>query len=114
MVGGTFGVAAMGALITGLGRHKLDESLPQLPAGTREKLADGLGAGGGAAESAGAQVHDAVTQAFLYALNDSLRLAAVVSALGALLAWLLIEPGAPQAQSTDEAEVAATAEAIAA
>lgn len=115
MVGGTFGVAAMGALISGLGRHKLDESLPRLPAGTREQLADGLGAGGGAAASGSAQVHDAVTQAFLYALNDSLRLAAVVSALGALLAYLLIEPGAPKHETAEDPEVvAAVAETVAA
>ena len=31
MVGGTFGVAVMGALIAGLGRSKLDELLPSCP-----------------------------------------------------------------------------------
>jgi hypothetical protein len=43
MVGGTFGVAAMGALVSGLGRDKLDELLPQLSAGRREALAENLG-----------------------------------------------------------------------
>ena len=43
MVGGTFGVAAMGALITGLGRSKIDETLPQLPESARHGLAEGLG-----------------------------------------------------------------------
>ncbi len=32
MVGGTFGVAVMGALIATIGRSKIDHSLPQLPA----------------------------------------------------------------------------------
>jgi EmrB/QacA subfamily drug resistance transporter len=105
MVGGTFGVAAMGALITGLGRHKIDETLPQLPAQARHDLAEGLGAGGAGGQAGGA-VHDAVQQAFLYALNDGLRLAAIVSAAGALAAWLLIAPGAPARQPVHDAESA--------
>ena len=40
MVGGTFGVAAMGALITGLGRARIDHLLPGVPAAER------AGAGG--------------------------------------------------------------------
>ena len=101
MVGGTFGVAAMGALITGLGRHKLDETLPQLPADARQKLADGLGAG---ATGGTGSVHDAVQGAFLYALNDGLRIAAVVAALGAVVAWVLIEAGVPVRQPVHDAE----------
>jgi EmrB/QacA subfamily drug resistance transporter len=93
MVGGTFGVAAMGALITSLGRTKIDALLPQLPDEARHKLADGLGAG--ATGGGDGAVHDAVQQAFLYALNDGLRVAAVVSAIGALVAWLLIDSGVP-------------------
>jgi MFS family permease len=92
MVGGTFGVAAMGALITGLGRSKIDSLLPQLSDSARGKLADGLGAG--ATGGTGA-VHDAVQQAFLFALNDGLRIGAVVAATGALASWLLIAPGVP-------------------
>ncbi|MBI5105038.1 MAG: MFS transporter [Solirubrobacterales bacterium] len=91
MVGGTFGIAAMGALITGLGRHKIDELLPAVPEGAREKLADGLGAG----QTAAGPHASAVQDAFLYALNDGLRLSAVVAAVGAVLAWLLIDPRVP-------------------
>ena len=41
MVGGTFGVAVMGALIDRpSGRTKLDTLLPDLPAGQRASLAD--------------------------------------------------------------------------
>jgi MFS family permease len=100
MVGGTFGVAAMGALITGLGRSKIDDLLPATPAAERQHLADSLGAGGA---RVGGQVGDAVNQAFVYALNDGLRIGAAVALLGALLAWLLI---ADRAQAP--AEVAAT------
>lgn len=92
MVGGTFGVAAMGALIAALGRHKIDQLLPQMDDAARGRLADGLGAG--ATGGTGA-THDAVQQAFLFALNDGLRIAAVVAALGALVAWLLIDPAVP-------------------
>jgi hypothetical protein len=88
MVGGTFGVAAMGALITGLGKSKLDQLLPGMSDDARQKLADSLGAGG--STRAGGQVGDAVNQAYVYALNDGLRIGAAVAVLGALLAWLLI------------------------
>jgi MFS family permease len=87
MVGGTFGVAVMGALITGLGKSKLDQLLPAMPEGRRQDLADSLGAGG---TRAGGQVGDAVQQAYVYALNNGLRIGAAVTVLGALLAWLLI------------------------
>jgi EmrB/QacA subfamily drug resistance transporter len=103
MVGGTFGVAAMGALIAGLGRHKLDETLPQMTDEARQKLADGLGAG---ATGGSGAVHDAVQGAFLYALNDGLRIAAVVAAFGALVAWLLIDAGIPERQPVHDAESA--------
>jgi hypothetical protein len=101
MVGGTFGVAAMGALITGLGRSKIDETLPQLPESARHGLAEGLGAG--ATGGTGA-VHDAVQTAFLYALNDGLRIAAVIAALGAVAAWTLIEAGIPKRQPVHDAD----------
>src|SRR5439155_11161882 len=47
MVGGSFGVAAMGALITGLGNHRLGQLLPDLSSSARSKLSDSLGAGAG-------------------------------------------------------------------
>jgi hypothetical protein len=87
MVGGTFGVAVMGALITGLGKSKLDQLLPAVPEGRRQELAESLGAGG---TWVGGRVGDAVQQAFVHALNSGLRIGAAVTVLGALLAWLLI------------------------
>jgi EmrB/QacA subfamily drug resistance transporter len=88
MVGGTFGVAAMGALITGLGRSKLDDLLPAMPAAQRQQLADSLGSGGDT--RVGGQVGDAVREAYVYALNNGLRIGAAVAVVGALVAWLLI------------------------
>ena len=93
----------MGALITGLGKAKIDDLLPAVPAAQRQELADSLGAGGA---RVGGQVGDAVNQAFVYALNNGLRIGAAVAVLGAVLAWLLIadraeapaEVGAPEAE----------------
>src|SRR6185503_2790371 len=65
MVGGTFGVAAMGALVTGLGKGRLADLLPNLSEAQRSKLADSLGAGGVQADG---RVGDAVQNAYVYAL----------------------------------------------
>jgi EmrB/QacA subfamily drug resistance transporter len=109
MVGGTFGVAAMGALVTGLGKGRLDTLLPNLPESARGKLADSLGAGG--AQVSG-QVGAAVSDAYVYALNNGLRLAAVIAAIGALLTWMLIADKPEVAPAT--AEEAAPEGAVAA
>ena len=45
MVGGTFGVAALGALVATVGRHDLAQSLPGVPEPVRERLVDALGSG---------------------------------------------------------------------
>jgi EmrB/QacA subfamily drug resistance transporter len=109
MVGGTFGVAAMGALITGLGKSKIDSLLPAAPAGQRQQLADSLGAGGA---RVGGQAGAAVQQAFVYALNNGLRIGAAVAVLGAALAWMLIADRAEApAEVGAEAAVSGPAEA---
>jgi hypothetical protein len=90
MVGGTFGVAAMGALITGIGRSRLADALPSLPHEQRERIAESLGAGG---VRLGGRVGDAAREAFVSALNSGLRIAAVLAVAGAALAWALIAPG---------------------
>ncbi len=87
MVGGTFGVAVLGALIAAVGRSKLDALLPAVPTGKRAALADALGSGGAGVP---AQVAHAVQEAFVAALRDGLRLGAAVALLGALLAAVLV------------------------
>jgi EmrB/QacA subfamily drug resistance transporter len=89
MVGGTFGVALLGALVAALGKSKLSDLLPHVPAATRDRLGDALGAGGGA-EHVSAPVADAMRESFVYALQQGLRLGTAVALVGALLAWLLI------------------------
>ena len=106
MVGGTFGVAVMGALITGLGRSKLDELLPQLPAEERRRLAESLGAGG---VRFGGDAGRAVQEAFVSALNSGLRLGAAIAVVGAALAWALIDRRTPATAGSEPAADAAIA-----
>jgi EmrB/QacA subfamily drug resistance transporter len=91
MVGGTFGVAVMGALIATIGRSQLDHSLPHLTAASRAVLANSLGAGGAAVPGATPQTVAAVREAFVSSLGTGLLIGAIVTALGAVLAGLLIE-----------------------
>lgn len=94
MVGGTFGVAAMGALINALGTSKLDDLLPTTPQSVRDRVVEGLGAGG--STRAPGAIGDAARQAFLYALNDGLRISGLVAVLGSVVAWFLIDAGIPE------------------
>src|SRR5437867_4451614 len=88
MVGGTFGVAALGALVSALGKSRLGELLPQMPHAARDKVFGELGAG--AAGAAPAPVVHAANESFVYALQAGLRLAAAFAFAGAVLAWVLI------------------------
>jgi MFS family permease len=93
MIGGTFGVAVMGALVTAIGRSNLDSSLPHVPAATRAAIANSLGAGGSV--SGGHVPHQIVTatnDAFVSALGTGLTVSAIVAAGAAVVAFLLIEP----------------------
>ena len=94
MVGGTFGVAALGALVAAVGRHDLAQALPRVPEGTREQLVDALGSG--AATDVPAQVKAATQQAFVDALGTGLTIAAIATLLAAVAAWLLVDGSRPQ------------------
>jgi MFS family permease len=93
MVGGTFGVAVMGALIAALGRSQLDHKLPELPASTRASIADALGSAGGNANGhhVSAHVVSVVREAFVSALGTGLAIGSAVTLCGAILAWTLVE-----------------------
>ena len=84
MVGGTFGVAALGALVAALGRSKIEELLPAIPSGERDRLVDALGFGTSAQTSS--TVADATSEAFVHALHYGLLLGAGVALIGALVA----------------------------
>jgi hypothetical protein len=111
MVGGTFGVAVLGALVAAVGRHDLEQSLPQFPAATREALADGLGSGAGLGD-ASPQVVSAAREAFVDALGTGLTVSAIVVAAGAVLAWLLIAPARPGRVAAEVPAEAAEAELV--
>jgi EmrB/QacA subfamily drug resistance transporter len=96
MVGGTFGVAALGALVAAVGRHDLQQSLPNVPAGARDALVDGLGSGAGV-QGASGQVVTATQSAFVDALGTGLTISAIAVAAAAVAAWFLISPGRPAA-----------------
>jgi EmrB/QacA subfamily drug resistance transporter len=91
MVGGTFGVAVMGALVATLGRSTINERLPHLPAATRAAIANSIGGGGVVGQHASAQIVATVREAFVSALGTGLTIGAVVTLCGAGLAWALIQ-----------------------
>jgi EmrB/QacA subfamily drug resistance transporter len=100
MVGGTFGVAVLGAMVATLGRSKINELLPQASSTVRANLATGLGSGA-APHGVPAQIIHAAQHAFVYALQYGLRLGAAVALLGALLAWTLIRARASERDLPD-------------
>ncbi len=105
MVGGTFGVAILGALVATLGRSKIDQLLPALPDAARARIAGGLGSGG-AAHGVPARVVDAAQQAFVYALHYGLLLGSGVALLGALTAFALIRKRPEEPAAVEQATAA--------
>jgi EmrB/QacA subfamily drug resistance transporter len=93
MVGSTFGVAVMGALVATIGRSKIDSGLPHVAASTRAAIANALGSGGTVTgRHAPAQVVSVVREAFVSALGTGLTVSAAATLCGAALAWTLIAP----------------------
>ncbi len=103
MVGGTFGVAVLGALVSTLGSSRIKQLLPALSAGERAKLTAGLGSGQ-ATHAVPAQIVEAGHSAFVYALHYGLLLGSAVALFGALTAWAMIgrRPAAASEGSTPE------------
>ena len=91
MVGGTFGVAVMGALVATLGRSTIDHQLPHLPAATRAAIANSLGGGGTVGHHTSAQIVATTRDAFVSALGTGLTIGALVTLGGAALAWALVQ-----------------------
>ena len=92
MVGSTFGVAVMGALVTTIGRATINSDLPHLPAATRSALANSLGSGASlGGHHASAEIVTTVHSAFVSALSTGLTIGGIVTLAGAVAAWTLIE-----------------------
>jgi EmrB/QacA subfamily drug resistance transporter len=105
MVGGTFGVAVLGAMVATLGRSKINQLLPQASTAERAHLTAGLGSGA-VPHGVPPQILDAGQQAFVYALQYGLRLGSAVALLGALLAWTLVRSRAGASVSHPEPRAA--------
>jgi hypothetical protein len=98
MVGGTFGVAVLGAIFQSLGHSSLESSLSglDLPASEIDAITDQLGSGGIdktlAALPAGQtdQVAAAAKEAFVSSLATSIGISAAVAAAGAVLAFAML------------------------
>ncbi len=100
MVGGTFGVAVMGALVATIGRSKLDQLLPHVPAATRSAIANALGSGSaGAGHHATPQIVSAVREAFVSALGTGLTIGGAVTVIGAVVAVVLIQTAGSRAEA---------------
>jgi EmrB/QacA subfamily drug resistance transporter len=100
MVGGTFGVAALGALFQHLARNRLAELLAGsgLPATVRDELVHNLGSAHERAIAAAnpalaARVGKAAAEAFVYALSGGMWLSASLAFTGAVATLILIAPG---------------------
>ena len=97
MVGGTLGVAVIGAVFQGAARSKVDQLLAGsgLSAAQRGDIASGLGGGqatapAGLDHSQAAQVTSAAHDAFVSAFASSMKVAAAVVAAGVVVAVALI------------------------
>jgi hypothetical protein len=90
MVGGTFGVAVMGALVTTIGRSTIDQQLPHVPATARAAIANALGAGASPSHTS-AHIASVARDAFVSALGTGLTIGACVTVCGAIVSWALIQ-----------------------
>ncbi len=114
MVGGTFGVAALGALFQHLARNDLSSSLAGtgISAAQQDRLVAGLGTASDAAHLP-PTVAQAAHDAFIHALASGMWLSAGVAAVGVLISLVTIS-GKPveQPDAAARPEAAATAEAV--
>jgi EmrB/QacA subfamily drug resistance transporter len=99
MLGGTFGVAALGALFQHLSRNELAHKLAgtAIPARVRDELVHNLGSPHNAAlahlpHDVAARVGNASNAAFVHALSSAMWLSMSVAVVGVVVALVLIEP----------------------
>jgi EmrB/QacA subfamily drug resistance transporter len=112
MVGGTFGVAAIGALFQHLARNELENELAGtgVSSAARERIVENLGSGneGGLTPQAAEAAHSV----FVHALSTGMWLAAGVAFVGVLVALFTIdskpaERGQPAARPEAATEISA-------
>jgi hypothetical protein len=113
MVGGTFGVAALGALFQHIARNDISDALAGtgVTAAQQERLVAGLGTaseGGGLPPAAA----DAAHNAFIHALSSGMWMSAGVAAVGVVVAFTLVRNREGHQHSAATAPQAAAAEAL--
>ena len=111
MVGSTFGVAVMGALVTAIGRSEINSSLPNATVATRDQVVNALGSGATFGSHVSTQIVAAANDAFVSALGTGLLVGSLVTLTGAVVAWSLIQrrvaaPAAVPAQAEPDADEA--------
>jgi EmrB/QacA subfamily drug resistance transporter len=98
MVGGTFGVAAVGALFQHLSDNRLHERLGELPLSSEQQawFASNLGSGAVAGKleeldpTTAREVSGLLKDTFVHSLSTSLRLSAAVAAVGVAIALVML------------------------
>jgi hypothetical protein len=98
MVGGTFGVAAVGALFQQLSDHRLHERLGDLPLSSQQQAWFANNLGSGAVDDklrqldpdTARQVGGVLKETFVNSLSTSLKLSTAVAAAGAVLALVML------------------------
>ncbi len=111
MVGGTFGVAVLGAIFQAQSKGALESNLSGagIPGPRIDEIAEQLGSGGLAAtidhlpNDVVAQATEASRSAFIDALALSIGISASVAMAGAVLAWFLIAAKKKEAEGDDVA-----------
>jgi EmrB/QacA subfamily drug resistance transporter len=113
MVGGTFGVAALGALFQHIARTDIAESLAGtgVSAAAQERLVEGLGL---TSDGAGLPpvAAEAANDAFIHALANGMWLSAGVATVGVVIALTLIENRHAHRHDAAALPEAAAAEAV--
>ncbi|MDQ6811021.1 MAG: MFS transporter [Actinomycetota bacterium] len=95
MIGSTFGVAALGAIIATVGRSQLATRLPQVGRGQRAHLVDLLGSGASTSHLP-AHLQLALNDTYVSALSKGMYGVGALALIGALLALTLLRRGAVQ------------------
>ncbi|MEA2313768.1 MAG: hypothetical protein QOI03_460 [Solirubrobacteraceae bacterium] len=96
MVGSTFGVATLGAVVATVGRSQLATRLPQVGPAPRGRLVELLGSGASTTHLP-AHVQGALNETYVYALSKGLYGVGGLALIGALLAWTLVRRPQPPA-----------------
>ncbi|WP_329494721.1 MFS transporter [Kitasatospora herbaricolor] len=102
-VGGSLGVAVLGAVLSTVYRTGISDRLDQLPAGLRDRAGESLEATfavAGKLGPDGAGLIEPAKDSFIHAMHVVAGLSAGVTAVGVLLAWFLLPakvPGGPAA-----------------